>query len=146
MLGVQTMKKMNYNAVLKNVIEKYIVNGGITLQVKYNGKIGDTELIDLDGRDAWAVGIDGNEVVVDCCDGYITPVEIARYIKSKKAVLDHPDRAFGMWYDIDSNRVCIDVVTLIPGRLMAKAVGSMMHQKSIYNLKTGELLECSEVI
>jgi hypothetical protein len=112
-----------------NQFDAHMQNGGSTFS---EGK-------DMSGADMHAVGSypERTEQI-----GQNFSPEHIEYFKSKNQdLLSRPNHAVGTWQDPDTGMHTLDVSQLIPDREAAISAGRAANQKSIYHLKSGELID-----
>ena len=110
---------------------QHLANGGATFSA--DGKT------NLDGTDAWSVGVHPDRTE-NVAPGSLTPDRYQQFADKNADLLAQPDHAIGSWKDEKGNHI-LDVTKLIKDDDEAKAAGAAANQKSIFHLKTHELVQ-----
>jgi hypothetical protein len=110
---------------------QHLKNGGATFSADGSKN--------LDGTDAWSVGVHPDRTE-NVAPGSLTPDRYQQFADKNADLLAQPDHAIGSWKDEKGNHI-LDVTKLIKDDDEAKAAGAAANQKSIFHLKTHELVQ-----
>ena len=87
------------------------------------------------GASAYAVCIKPRHSVV--VDLTASRADLVGFINCNLDQLTAERRAVGVWFDAETNRTSIDIVTVMENRFWAIIVAKANHQYSVYSLRTG---------
>lgn len=66
--------------------------------------------------------------------------DLTAFVRGNQELLKQPSHGVGLWYDAEDDQVFMDIVILVSGEEEAGALGAEYNQKSMFDLKAGEVI------